>query len=379
MAAGAAGLTEVLTAAEIGRLDLLGDRLRDRLNAFADAHDLPFLVTGYGSMLGFHFSRGPARRAPDIPATPELRALLHLHLLEHGYSYARRGFAALSLPLEEADVDGFAAVTEAFLEANADLVRYAGALAGSCPTTTSARTWRRATTRRSVAGATRTPWAGPWTSSPRSPGVQAAQHWSSASARAGSRCRSPRAGVRVHGIDLSQAMVARLHAKPGGDAIGVTIGDFATARVGRTFALAYLVFNTIMNLTTQDAQVACFQNVAAHLAAGRMLRGRGGFAAAAAAARRSRRSIPSTSRGPRGSGFDEYDLVDAGADLAPLRRARRRRSRRGRSPFRYVWPSELDLMARLVGLRRRERWSGWQREPFTGESETLIAVWEKPG
>ena len=75
-------------------------------------------------------------------------------------------------------------------------------------------------------------------------------------------------GVRVHGIDLSTAMVARLRAKPGAEEIGVTIGDFATTTVDGTFALAYLVFNTIMNLTTQDEQVACFQNVAAHLEPG---------------------------------------------------------------------------------------------------------------
>ena len=77
-----------------------------------------------------------------------------------------------------------------------------------------------------------------------------------------------RRGVPVHGIDLSRAMVARLRAKPGGDRIGVTIGDFATAQAGGTFSLAYLVFNTIMNLTTQDAQVACFRNVAAQLEPG---------------------------------------------------------------------------------------------------------------
>src|SRR5512142_961246 len=75
-------------------------------------------------------------------------------------------------------------------------------------------------------------------------------------------------GVRVHGIDLSEAMVARLRAKPGGEAIGVTIGDFAMTRVEGAFSLAYLVFNTIMNLTTQDEQVACFRNAAAHLEPG---------------------------------------------------------------------------------------------------------------
>jgi glutamate-1-semialdehyde 2,1-aminomutase len=115
MAAGAAGLTRVYTAAEVERLNWLGDRLRDRLNAFAARRDFSFVATGYGSMVGLHFTRGPVRRVADVPAASELRALLHLHLLERGYSYARRGFVALCLPLEEADVDGFAAAVEEFL------------------------------------------------------------------------------------------------------------------------------------------------------------------------------------------------------------------------------------------------------------------------
>jgi glutamate-1-semialdehyde 2,1-aminomutase len=122
MAAGAAGLRQVYTAAEVARLNGLGDRLRDWLNAFAAANELPFLATGYGSMVGLHFTRGPVRRTADIPASPELRALLHLHLLERGYSYARRGFVALSLPLDEADVDGFAGAVESFLAEHAALV-----------------------------------------------------------------------------------------------------------------------------------------------------------------------------------------------------------------------------------------------------------------
>jgi glutamate-1-semialdehyde 2,1-aminomutase len=113
MAAGAAGLTRVYTVSEVERLNGLGDRLRDRLNAFAS--DLPFLATGIGSMVGLHFTDRPVRRITDLPPATELRALLHLHLLEHGYSYARRGFVALSLPLGEVDIDGFAAAAEAFL------------------------------------------------------------------------------------------------------------------------------------------------------------------------------------------------------------------------------------------------------------------------
>jgi glutamate-1-semialdehyde 2,1-aminomutase len=115
MAAGAAGLTRVYTEAEVTRLNGLGDRLRDRLDAFAAEHDVELTATGYGSMVGLHFTRGPIRRSADIPAAAELRALLHLHMLERGYSYARRGFVALSLPLTEDDIDGFAAGVEDFL------------------------------------------------------------------------------------------------------------------------------------------------------------------------------------------------------------------------------------------------------------------------
>jgi glutamate-1-semialdehyde 2,1-aminomutase len=111
MAAGLAGLTQVYTGAEIDRLNGLGDRLRERLNT----GDRDFCATGYGSMVGLHFSRGPVRRASDSPAAPELRTLLHLHMLERGYWYARRGFVALSLPLDEQDVDGFATAAEELL------------------------------------------------------------------------------------------------------------------------------------------------------------------------------------------------------------------------------------------------------------------------
>ena len=115
MAAGLAGLTQVYTARECARLNALGDRVRDRLNAFAATQGLDFCATGRGSMIGLHFTRGPVRRTSDLPATPELRTLLHLHMLERGYSYARRGFVALSLPLGEVEVDGFVAAIEEFL------------------------------------------------------------------------------------------------------------------------------------------------------------------------------------------------------------------------------------------------------------------------
>jgi glutamate-1-semialdehyde 2,1-aminomutase len=115
MAAGAAGLTRVLTADEIARLNALGDRLRDRLNAFATAHGAVFCATGYGSLVGLHFTRGPVRGEADVPDASELRGLLHLHMLERGFSYGRRGFIALSLPLGEVEIDGFASAVEEFL------------------------------------------------------------------------------------------------------------------------------------------------------------------------------------------------------------------------------------------------------------------------
>jgi SAM-dependent methyltransferase len=181
-------------------------------------------------------------------------------------------------------------------------------------------------------------------------------------------------GVRVHGIDLSSAMVARLRAKAGAEDIEVTLGDFATTRVDGTFSIAYLVFNTIMNLTTQDEQVACFQNVAAHLEPG------GCFVIEVMLPELQRLAPGETFRPFRVTatrlGFDEYDVVSQGLishhysvsdgelEVNPI-------------PFRYVWPSELDLMARLAGMTLRERWSGWKREPFTSDSTKHVSVWEK--
>ena len=184
-----------------------------------------------------------------------------------------------------------------------------------------------------------------------------------------------RRGVPVHGIDLSSAMIARLRAKPGGADIGVTVGDFATARAEGTFALAYLVFNTIMNLTTQETQTACFRNVAAHLEPG------GTFVIET--------MLPDLQRLPPGEtvrpfrvaedrwGFDEYDVAHQGLTSHHFAVVDGRLERFS-APFRYVWPAELDLMARLAGMTPRERWSGWQREPFTSDSRRLVAVWEKP-
>jgi SAM-dependent methyltransferase len=181
-------------------------------------------------------------------------------------------------------------------------------------------------------------------------------------------------GVRVHGIDLSAAMVDQLRAKPGAGTIEVTLGDFATTKLGRSFRLAYLVFNTIMNLTSQDEQVECFRNVAGHLQPGGFFVIEVGLPAL--------QWLPPGEKfraftvGPSRVGIDEYDVaaqglvshhyavVDGRLEVFSI-------------PFRYVWPAELDLMARLAGMRLRERWSGWDRKPFTSESSTHVSVWEK--
>jgi hypothetical protein len=170
-------------------------------------------------------------------------------------------------------------------------------------------------------------------------------------------------------------MVARLRAKPGGDDIHVTIGDFATATVGGTFSLAYLVFNTIFNLTTQEAQVACFRNAAAHLVPG------GSFVIEAGVPDVQRLMPGENIRAFRVSenrwGFDEYDIATQGLISHHLEVVEGRLERVS-VPFRYAWPAELDLMAQLAGMRLRERWSGWKREPFTSDSRQHVSIWEKP-
>ncbi|MGW5367209.1 class I SAM-dependent DNA methyltransferase [Streptomyces sp. NPDC004009] len=184
-----------------------------------------------------------------------------------------------------------------------------------------------------------------------------------------------RRGVGVHGIDLSRAMLDRLRAKPGGDAVGTTVGDFATARVDGAFRVAYLVFNTIMNLTSQDAQVDCFRNAAGHLEPG------GCFVVEV--------MVPDLRRLPPGQnavpfrvdegrlGFDLYDVATQSVSSHHVRVADGRGTYLS-VPFRYVWPAELDLMARLAGLRLRSRWDGWTGEPFTSDSRQHVSVWEKP-
>jgi SAM-dependent methyltransferase len=182
-------------------------------------------------------------------------------------------------------------------------------------------------------------------------------------------------GVSVHGIDNSEAMVAQLRAKPRGKEIDVAIGDFATTRVDGEFSLVYLVFNTIFNLVTQDDQVACFQNAAAHLRSG------GHFVIETHVPDLQRLPLGQTiipfRADPEGISFDVYDVVtqrfssqhyvfaDDGIQTFPVE-------------LRYAWPSELDLMARLAGLTLLDRWAGWQREAFTSLSRAHVSVYEKP-
>jgi SAM-dependent methyltransferase len=175
-------------------------------------------------------------------------------------------------------------------------------------------------------------------------------------------------GVSVHGIDLSQAMVAQLRGKPGGDRIPVAMGDYATTRVDGTFSLAYLVFNSINNQTTQEGQVATFVNAAAHLEPG------GCFVVEVGV--------------PGGAPVEVFDLGEHHVGIDERNPATQRfvshhftlvdgQWVRNSIPFRSVSPGELDLMARLAGMELRERWSGWRREPFTAESTKHVSVWEK--
>ncbi len=181
-------------------------------------------------------------------------------------------------------------------------------------------------------------------------------------------------GVAVHGIDLSPSMIHKLREKPGAESLGVTVGDFATTRLDRSFDLVYLVYNTITNLTTQHEQVACFQNAASHLEPGGM------FVVEV--------FVPTLRQLPPGEtvrafdistdhlGFDEYDVatqtvrshhyfvVDGRLEIFSV-------------PFRYVWPAELDLMARFAGMTLSGRWCDWNRGPFTGESTSHVSVWQK--
>jgi len=184
-----------------------------------------------------------------------------------------------------------------------------------------------------------------------------------------------RTGIRVAGIDRSAAMIQQLRTQPGGDSIDAAVGDFATTRVDGDFALVYLVRNTITNLTTQDEQVRCFANAATHLRAG------GSFVI--------ENYVPELQRLPPSVtrhvftatedhvAFEEYDVA---AQIAVSHHywTVEGQLTRWSSTHRYAWPSELDLMARLAGMRLVERWHDWRRTPFTSESRQHVSLWQKP-
>jgi Methyltransferase domain len=185
-----------------------------------------------------------------------------------------------------------------------------------------------------------------------------------------------RSGVEVHGIELSPAMVERLRAEPGGSAVRVTIGDFASVTAGEEFRLVYLVRNTITNVTTQAGQVDVFRNAARHLSAdGYFLIENYVPALRLLPPGQTTRVFTAT---PAHLGYEDYDVATQIAvshhwwtlDGAP---------RNFSSRHRYVWPSELDLMAQMAGMTIQSRWSGWNREPFTDQSSSHVSVWRKDG
>ncbi len=182
-------------------------------------------------------------------------------------------------------------------------------------------------------------------------------------------------GVPVTGIELSPPMVDRLRTKASAEEIPVTIGDMATTRVEGDFSLVYLVYNTIGNLCTQEEQVECFRNAARHLLPG------GRFVVEV--------GVPSLRRLPPGQaavpfdvsdehvGLDTYDVVTQQAVSHHLTRQPDGSYRRGTHHFRYVWPSELDLMARLAGMELESRSEDWGGAPFTATSGSHVSVWRR--
>jgi hypothetical protein len=182
-------------------------------------------------------------------------------------------------------------------------------------------------------------------------------------------------GIRVDGIDISPHMVAELRKRPGGDRFDITMGDFADVPVSGTYRLIYVVFNTLFNLLTQDDQVRCFENVAAHLTDD------GSFVVEAV--------LPDFVYRLQNHQYVEAEGIEVGeVHLDVLRHDPARQmideshvtlSREGirLNPVvqRYAWPGELDLMARIAGLRLKERWDDWSRSPYTGTGSTVVSVW----
>lgn len=182
-------------------------------------------------------------------------------------------------------------------------------------------------------------------------------------------------GVPVSGIELSPDMLAQLRAKPGGDAIPVTIGDMTTTRVDGAYGLVYLLYNTIGNVETQDRQLACFENAAAHLEPG-------GCFVIEMVVPDLRRLVPGHdsivfAHAPGYVGYDRYDDLVAQHAVSHHFVSDGSGALEVRTPWRYVWPSELDLMAKLAGLELTDRWADWDRSPFTGDSSSHVSVWRK--
>jgi len=183
-------------------------------------------------------------------------------------------------------------------------------------------------------------------------------------------------GVDVHGIDASESMAARLRAKPGGESVPVTIGDFTGVPAEGQFELIFVAFNTFFVLMTQDAQVQCFQAVADHLARD------GAFVIEA--------FVPDPARFDRGQRTatsllgDDWIILESSVHDGVAQQVRSvhafisaHETRLYPVELRYAWPSELDLMAQLAGLRLAHRWGGWQREDFTESSPRHISVYRR--
>jgi SAM-dependent methyltransferase len=180
-------------------------------------------------------------------------------------------------------------------------------------------------------------------------------------------------GVRVEGIEFSAAMIEQFRAKPGSESIPVTHGDMTTVHLDRTFSLVYLVWNTISNLVTQDAQVACFENAAAHLRPG------GRFVVEL--------WVPEIQRLLPGEHRLLCDMSDGHIGIDEIDTATQTGTshhywtiagqvRHGTTPWRYCWPAELDLMARIAGMELVERWADWDCAPFTSTSTSHVSVWQ---
>lgn len=186
-------------------------------------------------------------------------------------------------------------------------------------------------------------------------------------------------GVGVTGIELSNAMAARLAEKPGAENIPVTIGDMTSSRITGDFSLVYLVFNTISNVTSQDGQVDVFCNAAAHLRPG----GHFLIEVGVPDLRRlppGQDTVPFTVRPDNNGGYVGFDRYDTATQQFTSNHVQVTdgNGRFVSIPFRYAWPAEMDLMARIAGMRLRHRWSDWHRSPFTSDSTKHISVWEKP-